>query len=87
MAGWPEYPPDHPKRWQDADPATWDAKLRLQKMDEYGIHAQVLYPNVALFNSALLVESDDVNLRSSTCGSTTTSRPSGAARRPTACCR
>src|SRR3984893_12086201 len=54
QAGWPEFPPDHPRRWSDADPATWDPKLRLGRMDQYGIHAQVLYPNVALFNSALL---------------------------------
>jgi uncharacterized protein len=54
QAGWPEFPPDHPRRWTDADPVTWDPKLRLGRMDQYGIHAQVLYPNVALFNSALL---------------------------------
>ena len=29
-------------------------------MDEYGVWAQVLYPNVALFNSALLKESGDL---------------------------
>ena len=52
QAGWPEYPPAHPPRWEDADPHTWDAKLRLERMDEYGVCAQVLYPNVALFNSA-----------------------------------
>ena len=62
QAGWPEYPPDHPKRWSDADPHTWDAKARLARMDEYGIYAQVLYPNVALFNSALLQEADDLRL-------------------------
>jgi uncharacterized protein len=54
QAGWPEYPPLHPPRWEDADPATWDADARLARMDEYGIHAQVLYPNVALFSSKLL---------------------------------
>ena len=59
MAGWSEYPPDHPRRWGDTDPATWDAAVRLPEMDEYGIHAQVLYPNVALFNSSLLVEVDE----------------------------
>jgi predicted TIM-barrel fold metal-dependent hydrolase len=53
QAGWPEYPPDHPRRWSDTDPATWDAKLRLGRMNDYGIHAQVLYPNVALFNTAM----------------------------------
>jgi predicted TIM-barrel fold metal-dependent hydrolase len=51
QAGWREFPPDHPPRWEDADPATWEPKARLARMDEYGIHAQVLYPNVAMFNS------------------------------------
>jgi uncharacterized protein len=51
QAGWAEFPPDHPRTWADADPATWDAKARLARMDEYGIHAQVLYPNVAMFNA------------------------------------
>jgi predicted TIM-barrel fold metal-dependent hydrolase len=58
QAGWHEFPPAHPPRWEDADPHTWDAKLRLQRMDEYGVWAQVLYPNVALFNSALLKSGD-----------------------------
>jgi uncharacterized protein len=62
QAGWSEYPPDHPRRWQDADPATWDAKARLARMDEYGIFAQVLYPNVALFNQTLLQSVDDKQL-------------------------
>ena len=47
MAGWHEYPPNHPKRLADVDPATWRAEDRLKKMDEYGIYAQILYPNVA----------------------------------------
>ena len=63
QAGWSEYPPDHPRRWADADPATWDPKLRLGRMDEYGIHAQVLYPNVALFNSAMLQEVDEADVQ------------------------
>jgi predicted TIM-barrel fold metal-dependent hydrolase len=64
QAGWPEYPPDHPPSWSDADPATWDPRLRLGRMDEYGIHAQVLYPNVAMFSSALLqgVKENDLQL-------------------------
>jgi predicted TIM-barrel fold metal-dependent hydrolase len=62
QAGWPEYPPDHPKRWSDADPATWEAKRRVARMDEYGIYAQVLYPNVAMFNSAMLQKADDPEL-------------------------
>jgi predicted TIM-barrel fold metal-dependent hydrolase len=62
QAGWPEYPPDHPRRWSDADPATWEAKARLARMDEYGIHAQVLYPNVAMFNTGMLQSVDDKEL-------------------------
>jgi predicted TIM-barrel fold metal-dependent hydrolase len=62
QAGWPEYPPDHPRRWSDADPATWEAKARLARMDEYGIHAQVLYPNVAMFNTGMLQSVDDREL-------------------------
>jgi uncharacterized protein len=62
QAGWPEFPPDHPRRWSDADPVTWDPKLRLGRMDEYGVHAQILYPNVALFGSALLQGVADASL-------------------------
>jgi len=50
-AGWAEFPPKHAPRLEDVDPATWDAKLRLQRMDNDGIYAQVLYPNVAGFGS------------------------------------
>jgi predicted TIM-barrel fold metal-dependent hydrolase len=66
QAGWSEYPPDHPRLWADADPATWDPKLRLGRMDDYGIHAQVLYPNVALFNSAMLQEVDEAEVQLAT---------------------
>jgi predicted TIM-barrel fold metal-dependent hydrolase len=62
QAGWHEFAPAHPPRWEDADPHTWDAKLRLERMDEYGVWAQVLYPNVALFNSALLQETGDLSM-------------------------
>jgi predicted TIM-barrel fold metal-dependent hydrolase len=48
MAGWNGYAPtDRPRKMADADPATWDPVKRLARMDEYGIYAQVLYPNVA----------------------------------------
>ncbi|MTV23878.1 amidohydrolase [Nitriliruptoraceae bacterium ZYF776] len=63
MAGWHEFPPDHPRTWAEADPATWDVDHRLAKMDEYGIHAQVLYPNVALFDSKNVVGMADEQLQ------------------------
>lgn len=49
QAGWREYPPDHPPRLTDVDVATWEPTARLARMDEYGVWAQVLYPNVAGF--------------------------------------
>ena len=55
QAGWTEYPPEHPKRISDVDPATWDAAKRLARMDEYGIYAAVLYPNVAGFGAGKLL--------------------------------
>ena len=51
MAGHDKYFPQHPPTLADADPAAFDAKARLERMDEYGLHAQVLYPNVAGFGS------------------------------------
>jgi len=59
MAGWHEYPPDRPKRLSDVDPYNWDATARLAKMDEFGIQAQILYQNVALFHGAQLLDADD----------------------------
>lgn len=62
MAGWHEHPPFHPRTIDEADPATWDAHKRLQKMDDYGIHAQVLFPNVVFFNADTLVGMGDRSL-------------------------
>ena len=49
MAGWPEYMPSHPPTLEDADPAAWDPRARLQRMDERGIRTQVVYPNLIGF--------------------------------------
>lgn len=51
MAGWGEFPPDHPKTLEEGDPGCYDPRERLKRMDEYGIHAQVLYPNVIGFSA------------------------------------
>jgi predicted TIM-barrel fold metal-dependent hydrolase len=56
QAGWNEHPPLHPPTWADIDPATWDAKLRLQRMDEFGVFAQILYPNLSLFYPGLVLD-------------------------------
>jgi predicted TIM-barrel fold metal-dependent hydrolase len=48
-AGWTEYPPSAPPTLAEADPGSWDPAARLERMDEYGIFAQVLYPNILAF--------------------------------------
>jgi predicted TIM-barrel fold metal-dependent hydrolase len=48
-AGWPEFPPSFPPTMDQADPAAYDAKARLAKLDEFGIYSQVLYPNLLAF--------------------------------------
>ena len=49
MAGWKEFPPSNPPTLADADPAAYDPRERIKRMDEFGIHAQVLYPNLIAF--------------------------------------
>jgi uncharacterized protein len=63
MAGWPEHPPYHPRRFEDTDPASWDATQRAAVMDRYGIKAQILYPNVAVFDAKSIVKMGDTELQ------------------------
>ncbi|MEE2033186.1 amidohydrolase family protein [Rhodococcus chondri] len=63
MAGWHEYPPACPPRFVDTDPRSWDPGKRLTLMDDYGIHAQILYPNVAVFSSKTLQANGDNELQ------------------------
>jgi uncharacterized protein len=62
MAGWPEFPPNHPKRFEDLSPSIWRAEDRLKKMDEYGVYAQVLYPNIAGFGAGKYLCLEDPEL-------------------------
>jgi predicted TIM-barrel fold metal-dependent hydrolase len=55
MAGWHEHPPKHPKRIEEVQPYTWNAAERLALMDDYGIEAQVLFPNVIFFHAAKML--------------------------------
>jgi len=57
-AGWKESYPSSPPDFSEADPGGWDPKVRLAKLDEYGITAQVLFPNVIAFHSASFAEMD-----------------------------
>jgi len=45
-AGWPESFPHTPPTFKDIAPACYEAKLRLQWMDDHGCQAQVLFPNL-----------------------------------------
>jgi uncharacterized protein len=51
QAGWPEFPPSHPRRLDQALAAAVDPTARLAYMDEMGIYYQVLYPNIVGFHS------------------------------------
>jgi len=62
MAGWHEYPPKRPQRLEEVDPALYAAAPRLKKMDEYGIWAQILYPNVAGFGAGRYLALGDSEL-------------------------
>ncbi len=49
VAGWHEHPPKFPPTMAQADPAAFDAVARLARLDEDGIYAQALYPNLLAF--------------------------------------
>jgi uncharacterized protein len=51
QAGWPEFPPSHPRNLEEALPAAVDARERLSYMDEAGVYYSVLYPNILGFHS------------------------------------
>lgn len=61
-AGWPKPPPEHPATLAEADPACYDAHARLRKMDEYGIHAHLIYPNVGGFGAGGFLQLKDADL-------------------------
>jgi predicted TIM-barrel fold metal-dependent hydrolase len=58
VAGWPEYPPSMPQTFDDIDPGGYDPNARLARMDEYGIYAQVLYPNLIGFETHAFIDLD-----------------------------
>jgi predicted TIM-barrel fold metal-dependent hydrolase len=62
-AGWPTSFPDCPPTYEDCHPAAYDADARLRFMDELGIWAQVLYPNIAGFGSQRFLQIPDDELK------------------------
>ena len=63
VAGWREDYPSHPPRYEDAHPGAYLADARLKYMDELGIWAQMLYPNVGGFGSQVFLALDDPELK------------------------
>ena len=51
--------------WQieDVHRASWDMHARLDVLDSFGIHAQLIYPNVAGFGSERFMKVEDADLR------------------------
>jgi predicted TIM-barrel fold metal-dependent hydrolase len=62
QAGFDKAPPFYPKTLAEADPRTWRVADRLATMDDYGIWAQVLYPNVAGFGGGRFAANRDAEL-------------------------
>jgi predicted TIM-barrel fold metal-dependent hydrolase len=57
-AGWREHLPSYPPDFAQADPGAFDPVERLKRLDEYGVHAQILYPNLLAFFTAAFVRKD-----------------------------
>jgi uncharacterized protein len=62
ISGWHEHPPNHASSLSQVAPETLDADARLHWMDDHGIYAQVLYPNVAGFGHGQFLEVKEPSL-------------------------
>ncbi len=64
IAGFDGSPPvEFPATFDDIDPSMFDAKARVARMDQDGIHAQVIYPNVGGFGSQVFLKMKDEELK------------------------
>jgi predicted TIM-barrel fold metal-dependent hydrolase len=63
VAGWPDPFPSAPKTMDDVPRAAWNAEARLEYLDEIGVWAQVMYPNVGGFGSQAFLRLEDPDLR------------------------
>ena len=48
-AGWNDWYPGRPPTLEETDPGSWDPKHRLERLDEYGVYSQVMFPNIIGF--------------------------------------
>src|SRR5262245_55486624 len=63
----PDYLPATPESFEDIHPGAYEPGPRLEWMDEAGIYAQVIYPNVAGFAAGALMKVRDPKLRVECC--------------------
>jgi predicted TIM-barrel fold metal-dependent hydrolase len=63
MAGWNDFPPSHPRTMDEADPGAFDPVVRAERLDEFGVTAQVLYPNLLAFFPYAFLAIEDRKLR------------------------
>jgi predicted TIM-barrel fold metal-dependent hydrolase len=62
VAGWPKPFPAAPRNLDEVPPAAYDASARLDYMDEVGIWAMALYPNIGGFGNESFLELGDRDL-------------------------
>ncbi len=62
-AGWPDRFPSSPKTMDDVPRAAWNAEARLEYLDEIGVWAQVMYPNVGGFGNQAFLKLKDAELQ------------------------
>lgn len=62
-AGWDDFPASYPPGFEDVHPGSYSAADRVKYMDEAGIWAQVLYPNVAGFGAQRFLAMKDERLQ------------------------
>jgi predicted TIM-barrel fold metal-dependent hydrolase len=62
-AGWKDAPQSAPPTYDDILPAAYDPKARIEYLNEVGIWAQVLYPNVGGFGSQKFLTLGDAELQ------------------------
>lgn len=53
---------DHGNQWDEIHEASYDAKARVKFMDELGVHAHIVYPNIMGFQTGSLVQLKDRDL-------------------------
>jgi len=52
----------HGNLWEDIHEASYDAKARVKFMDNLGVHAQIVYPNIMAFQMGELIALEDKDL-------------------------